>query len=172
MTRELAFTSVCTSEVVSFVLDKPTPLQSLVRMEENKTKQDPFADYMWMENMDDFDRQVEEQLLEEEFIRTCIEQLLEEEDERETLTAAEIMAQQQLQNLQVKNAGQQGTSQGSFRNGFQSNMAYSNGYTNGFSSFDYNVVVSSGIAFVFEWFFVVFIVIGSAGLGFVHVIDG
>lgn len=126
-------------------------------MEENKAKQDPFAEYMWMENMDDFDRQVEEQLLEEEFIRTCIEQLLEEEDERETLTAAEIMAQQQLQNLQVKNAGQQGTSQGLFRNGFQSNTAYSNGYTNGFSSYDHNVVVSSGIASVFECFIVVFI---------------
>lgn len=141
-------------------------------MEENKAKQDPFAEYMWMENMDDFDRQVEEQLLEEEFIRTCIEQLLEEEDERETLTAAEIMAQQQLQNLQVKNAGQQGTSQGLFRNGFQSNRAYSNGYTNGFSSYDHNVVVSSGIASVFECFIVVFIVIGDACLGFVHVIDG
>lgn len=141
-------------------------------MEENKAKQDPFAEYMWMENMDDFDRQVEEQLLEEEFIRTCIEQLLEEEDERETLTAAEIMAQQQLQNRQVKNAGQQGTSQGLFRNGFQSNTAYSNGYTNGFSSYDHNVVVSSGIASVFECFIVVFIVIGDACLGFVHVIDG
>ena len=172
VTRELAFTSVCTSEVVSFVLDIPTPLQCFVRMEENKAKQDPFAEYMWMENMDDFDRQVEEQLLEEEFIRTCIEQLLEEEDERETLTAAEIMAQQQLQNLQVKNAGQQGTSQGLFRNSFQSNTAYSNGYTNGFSSYDHNVVVSSGIASVFECFIVVFIVIGDACLGFVHVIDG
>ena len=116
------------------------------RMEENKNRQDPFADYMWMENMDDFDRQVEEQLLEEEFIRACIEQLLEEEDERETLTAAEIIAQQQLQNLQGKDSVQQGTTQGSFRNGFQGKTAYSNGYKNGYGSLDYNVVVSSRIA--------------------------
>ncbi|KAL9983372.1 hypothetical protein ACROYT_G005531 [Oculina patagonica] len=109
----------------------------------NKNKPDPFADYLWMENMDDFDRQVEEQLLEEEFIRACIEQLLEEEDERETLTAAEIIAQQQLQNLQDKDLVQQGTPQGSFRNGFQGNSAYSNGYTNGYGNHDYNVVTKS-----------------------------
>lgn len=112
-------------------------------MEESKNKQDPFAEYMWMENIDAFDRQVEEQLLEEEFIRACIEQLLEEEDERETLTAAEIITQQQLQNLQGKDSVQQGTSQGSFRNGFQGNTAYSNGYMNGYGNHDYNVVVSS-----------------------------
>ena len=115
-------------------------------MEESKNKQDPFAEFMWMENMEDFDRQVEEQFLEEEFIRACIEQLLEEEDERETLTAAEIIAQQQLQNLQAKDSVQQGTTQGSFRNGFQGNTAYSNGYTNGYGNLDYNVVVSSRIA--------------------------
>ncbi|KAJ7336685.1 regulation of translation [Desmophyllum pertusum] len=106
----------------------------------NKNKQDPFADYMWMENMDDFDRQIEEQLVEEEFIRACIEQLLEEEDERETLTAAEIIAQQQLQG---KDSAQQGAPQGSFRNGFQGNSAYSNGYTNGYGKHDYSVVTKS-----------------------------
>ena len=115
-------------------------------MEEGKYKQDPFADYMWMENIDDFDRQVEEQLVEEEFIRACIEQLLEEEDERETLTAAEIIAQQQLQNLQGKDSVQQGTNQSSFRSSFQGNTAYSNGYTNGYGNHDYSIVVSSRIA--------------------------
>ena len=83
-------------------------------MEESKTEHDPFTEVRWMENMEDFDRQVEEQLLEEEFIRARIEQLLEEEDERKTLTAAEIIAQQQLQNLQAKDSVQQGTTQGSF----------------------------------------------------------
>ena len=120
------------------------------RMENNnQSRQDPFADYMWMENMEDFDREVEEQFLEEEFIRACIEQLLEEEDERETLTAAEIIAQQQLQNLQNlqnKDSAQQGTTQSSFRNGFQGNSVYSNGYTNGYGNHDYNVLVSSRIA--------------------------
>ena len=96
--------------------------------------------------MEDFDREVEEQFLEEEFIRACIEQLLEEEDERETLTAAEIIAQQQLQNLQSKDSAQQATTQGSFRNGFQGNSLYTNGYTNGYGNHDYNVVVSSRIA--------------------------
>lgn len=115
-------------------------------MEEGKNKQDPFADYMWMENLDDFDRQVEEQLVEEEFIRACIEQLLEEEDERETLTAAEIIAQQQLQSLQGKDSVQQGTNQSSFRSSFQGNTAYSNGYTNGYGNHDYSIVVSSRIA--------------------------
>lgn len=116
-------------------------------MGESKNKhQDPFADYLWMENMDDFDRQVEEQFLEEEFIRACIEQLLEEEDERETLTATEIIAQQQLQNMQGKDSAQNGPSQSSFRNGFQGNTAYSQGFTNGYSNHDYNTVVSSRIA--------------------------
>ena len=123
----------------------------------NQSRQDPFADYMWMENMDAFDREVEEQFLEEEFIRACIEQLLEEEDERETLTAAEIIAQQQLQNLQSKDSAQQGTPQGSFRNGFQGNSVYSNGYTNGYGNHDYNnvdynnvVVCEFSNSFVFE----------------------
>ena len=125
---------------------------SFGRMENNnQSRQDPFAEYMWMENMEDFDREVEEQFLEEEFIRACIEQLLEEEDERETLTAAEIIAQQQLQNLQSKDSSQQGTTQGSFRNGFQGNSLYTNGYTNGYDNHDYSVVVSSRIAsYVFE----------------------
>ena len=135
----------------------------------NKNKPDPFADYLWMENMDDFDRQVEEQLLEEEFIRACIEQLLEEEDERETLTAAEIIAQQQLQNLQGKDSVQQGTPQGSFRNGFQGNSAYSNGFTNGYGNHDYSVLVSSRIASYLNDS--LFIVIEHACLRFImHVI--
>lgn len=112
----------------------------------NRSKPDPFAEYMWMENLEAFDREVEEQLLEEEFIRACIEQLLEEEDERETLTAAEIIAQQQLQNLQDNDSVQRGTPQSSFRSGFQGNSTYSNGYTNGYGNHDYNVVVSSRIA--------------------------
>ncbi|XP_068709734.1 polyadenylate-binding protein-interacting protein 2-like [Montipora capricornis] len=110
-------------------------------MEENKSKQDPFADFMWMENIDDFDRQVEEELLEEEFIRACIEQLLEEEDERETLTAAEIIAQQQ--NLQGKDSVQNGTHQSTFRNGFQASAPHSNGYTNGYANHNHSAVVKS-----------------------------
>ena len=145
MTRS-RFTSVYFGSCV-VVLLKTVSVPVLTRMGESKNKhQDPFADYLWMENMDDFDRQVKEQLIEEEFIRACIEQLLEEEDERETLTAAEIIAQQQLQNIQGNDSAQNGTSQSSFRNGLQGNTAYSNGYTNGYGNHDYNIVVSSRIA--------------------------
>ena len=46
---------------------------------------DPFAEFMWMNDMEEFDREAERQFEEEEFIRNCIEQLLEEEEERETV---------------------------------------------------------------------------------------
>ena len=127
-------------------------------MGEKKNQQDPFADYMWMENMDEYDRQVEEEIFEEEeFIRACIEQLLkEEEDERETLTAPEIIAQQQLQNLEGTDSAQNGTHQSSYRNGFQASSPHSNGYTNDYGNHDYSVVVSPGGKFSnsCEWFIV------------------
>lgn len=40
----------------------------------------PFAEFMWMENEDEFDRQVEEELWEQEFIESCFNQMLEEEE--------------------------------------------------------------------------------------------
>lgn len=43
----------------------------------------PFADYMWMENEEEFNRQIEEELWEEEFIERCFQQMLEEEEARE-----------------------------------------------------------------------------------------
>ena len=46
----------------------------------------PFADYLWMGDMDKFDKEIEAEIEkefhEEEFIRSCIEQLLEEEEEQ------------------------------------------------------------------------------------------
>lgn len=46
----------------------------------------PFAEYMWMGEMEEFDQEIEAQIekefQEEEFIRSCIEQLLEEEEEQ------------------------------------------------------------------------------------------
>ncbi|KAM6976818.1 polyadenylate-binding protein-interacting protein 2B-like [Aplochiton taeniatus] len=41
---------------------------------------DPFAEYMWMENEEEYNRQVEEELLEQEFIERCFEEMLEDED--------------------------------------------------------------------------------------------
>lgn len=46
----------------------------------------PFADYLWMDDMEKFDKEmeaeIEKEFHEEEFIRSCIEQLLEEEEEQ------------------------------------------------------------------------------------------
>ncbi|XP_041653405.1 polyadenylate-binding protein-interacting protein 2-like [Cheilinus undulatus] len=47
------------------------------------SEDNPFAEYMWMENEEEFNRQVEEELWEEEFIERCIQELLEEEEQWE-----------------------------------------------------------------------------------------
>uniref|UniRef100_A0A3Q3VSJ9 Polyadenylate-binding protein-interacting protein 2 n=1 Tax=Mola mola TaxID=94237 RepID=A0A3Q3VSJ9_MOLML len=46
-------------------------------------EEDPFAEYMWMEHEEEFNRQVEEELWEEEFIERCVLELLEEEEQWE-----------------------------------------------------------------------------------------
>jgi len=55
-------------------------------MDKNNKESNPFADYVWMGDMDKFDReieaQIEEEFEEEEFIKSCIEQLLDEEEEQ------------------------------------------------------------------------------------------
>ncbi|KAM4611274.1 polyadenylate-binding protein-interacting protein 2B-like [Polymixia lowei] len=40
----------------------------------------PFAEYMWMENEEEYNRQVEEELLEQDFLERCFQEMLEEED--------------------------------------------------------------------------------------------
>ena len=103
-------------------------------MEGSQSKRNVFEEYTWMENMEAFDREVEEKLWEEDFIRSCIEQLLEEEEERETLTAAEIFQQKQLQNfqnLQISNSVPSEQRQGPKVNGFHSHSETTNGYSNG-----------------------------------------
>ncbi|XP_037531600.1 polyadenylate-binding protein-interacting protein 2 [Nematolebias whitei] len=47
------------------------------------SEENPFAEYMWMENEEEFNRQVEEELWEEEFIELCFQEMLEEEEQRE-----------------------------------------------------------------------------------------
>lgn len=56
----------------------PLGEQLILDMEEN-----PFAEYMWMENEEEFDRQVEEELWEQDFIESCFNQMLEEEEQWE-----------------------------------------------------------------------------------------
>lgn len=90
------------------------------------TKNDKeFADFEWMEKMEDFDRQIEAELWEEELIRCCIEQLLEEEEDRETLTAAEILQQKMEETtLNARNSESQQPINGNVRK-----TNYKNGYT-------------------------------------------
>jgi hypothetical protein len=100
-------------------------------MDRAKRNDKVFADFEWMEKMDEFDRQIEAELWEEELIRCCIEQLLDEEEDRETLTAAEIL-QQQMEKTTLD--GENGESQRpvngnvfstSYRNGYNSSLSVS-----------------------------------------------
>ncbi|NXI78241.1 PAI2B protein, partial [Rhipidura dahli] len=66
----------------------------------------PFAEYMWMENEEDFDRQVEEELQEQEFLDRCFQEMLEEEERDWFIPARDLpqgmaQLQQQLHGLSV-----------------------------------------------------------------------
>ncbi|XP_051504980.1 polyadenylate-binding protein-interacting protein 2B-like [Myxocyprinus asiaticus] len=64
-----------------------------------------FAEYMWMENEEEYNRQVEEELLEQDFLERCFQEMLDEEDqdwfipERDLPSVGQI--QQQLNGLSV-----------------------------------------------------------------------
>ncbi|KAJ3587417.1 hypothetical protein NHX12_011014 [Muraenolepis orangiensis] len=62
----------------------------------------PFAEYMWMENEEEFNRQVEEELWEEEFIERCFQEMLEEEEEREWFIPSRDLPSQPAGQLQVQ----------------------------------------------------------------------
>ncbi|XP_062281738.1 LOW QUALITY PROTEIN: polyadenylate-binding protein-interacting protein 2-like [Scomber scombrus] len=59
--------------LINMTISNQVILQSL-EQEDN-----PFAEYMWMENEEEFNRQVEEELWEEEFIERCFQEMWEEE---------------------------------------------------------------------------------------------
>ncbi|KAM3866931.1 polyadenylate-binding protein-interacting protein 2-like [Diretmus argenteus] len=61
---------------------------------------DPFADYMWMENEEEFNRQVEEELREEEFIERCFQEMLEEEERWEWFIPSRDLPSQTISQLQ------------------------------------------------------------------------
>lgn len=74
----------------------------------NNNNNNPFADYMWMENEEDYNRQVEEELLEQEFLERCFQEMLEEEDQDWFIPARDLapgvgQIQQQLNGLSVSN---------------------------------------------------------------------
>ncbi|XP_052373162.1 polyadenylate-binding protein-interacting protein 2-like [Oncorhynchus keta] len=50
----------------------------------------PFVEYMWMENEEEFNRQVEEELWEEEFIEQCFQEMLEEEENEWFIPARDL----------------------------------------------------------------------------------
>ncbi|KAL2077433.1 hypothetical protein ACEWY4_026937 [Coilia grayii] len=60
-------------------------LNSQLNNEEN-----PFAEYMWMENEEEFNRQIEEELWEEEFIERCFQEMLEEEEHEWFIPARDL----------------------------------------------------------------------------------
>lgn len=64
------------------------------------TEDDPFAEYLWMENEEEFNRQVEEELWEEEFIERCVQELLEEEEQWEWFIPSRDLPAQTVTQLQ------------------------------------------------------------------------
>ncbi|XP_020308732.1 polyadenylate-binding protein-interacting protein 2-like [Oncorhynchus nerka] len=50
----------------------------------------PFVEYMWMENEEEFNRQIEEELWEEEFIEQCFQEMLEEEENEWFIPARDL----------------------------------------------------------------------------------
>ncbi|XP_040029309.1 polyadenylate-binding protein-interacting protein 2 [Gasterosteus aculeatus] len=64
---------------------------------------DPFAEYMWMENEEEFNRQVEEELWEEEFMERCFQEMLEEEEQWEWFIPSRDLPQE-VQELVMKSS--------------------------------------------------------------------
>nr|XP_020449653.1 polyadenylate-binding protein-interacting protein 2-like isoform X2 [Monopterus albus] len=62
--------------------------------------ENPFAEYMWMENEEEFNRQVEEELWEEEFIECCFQEMLEEEEQWEWFIPSRDLPSQTVSQLQ------------------------------------------------------------------------
>ncbi|XP_020856759.2 polyadenylate-binding protein-interacting protein 2B isoform X1 [Phascolarctos cinereus] len=72
----------------------------------DEKENNPFAEYMWMENEEDFNRQVEEELEEQEFLDRCFQEMLDEEDQDWFIPSRDLpqgigQLQQQLNGLAV-----------------------------------------------------------------------
>ncbi|CAO2605684.1 Polyadenylate-binding protein-interacting protein 2B [Lemmus lemmus] len=75
----------------------------------HEEKENPFAEYMWMENEEDFNRQVEEELQEQDFLDRCFQEMLDEEDQDWFIPARDLPQavghlQQQLNGLSVSDS--------------------------------------------------------------------
>ncbi|XP_063781365.1 polyadenylate-binding protein-interacting protein 2B isoform X1 [Pseudophryne corroboree] len=72
----------------------------------DENENNPFAEYMWMENEEDFNRQVEEELQEQDFLDRCFQEMLDEEDQDWFIPSRDLpqgvgQLQQQLNGLSV-----------------------------------------------------------------------
>ncbi|XP_075043981.1 polyadenylate-binding protein-interacting protein 2B [Mixophyes fleayi] len=72
----------------------------------DENENNPFAEYMWMENEEDFNRQVEEELQEQDFLDRCFQEMMEEEDKDWFIPSRDLpqgvgQLQQQLNGLSV-----------------------------------------------------------------------
>ncbi|KAL2097664.1 hypothetical protein ACEWY4_006871 [Coilia grayii] len=78
----------------------------------------PFAEYMWMEHEEEYNRQVEEELQEQEFLERCFQEMLEEEDQDWFIPARDLapgagQLQQQFSSLSVSDRNAQNISKSS-----------------------------------------------------------
>ncbi|XP_044061921.1 polyadenylate-binding protein-interacting protein 2-like [Siniperca chuatsi] len=84
----------------SNIAPKMTISNEVILSSQFASEEDPFAEYMWMENEEEFNRQVEEELWEEEFIERCIQELLEEEEQWEWFIPSRDLPPQTVGQLQ------------------------------------------------------------------------
>ncbi|XP_072858284.1 polyadenylate-binding protein-interacting protein 2B [Pogona vitticeps] len=100
------------SNVANTTTATTTPAKSkedqVVNGHEEK-ENNPFAEYMWMENEEDFNRQVEEELQEQEFLDRCFQEMLDEEDQEWFIPSRDLpqgigQLQQQLNGLSVNDS--------------------------------------------------------------------
>ncbi|XP_068922589.1 polyadenylate-binding protein-interacting protein 2B isoform X1 [Petaurus breviceps papuanus] len=79
----------------------------------DEKENNPFAEYMWMENEEDFNRQVkqsvEEELEEQDFLDRCFQEMLDEEDQDWFIPSRDLpqgmgQLQQQLNGLSVSDS--------------------------------------------------------------------
>ncbi|KAG2465426.1 polyadenylate-binding protein-interacting protein 2B [Erpetoichthys calabaricus] len=90
----------------------PVTKEELVTNGHGEGNSNPFEEYMWMENEEDYNRQVEEELLEQEFLERCFQEMLDEEDQDWFIPARDLPAgmgqiQQQLNGLSVSDTEKQ-----------------------------------------------------------------
>ncbi|NWY22914.1 PAI2B protein, partial [Aphelocoma coerulescens] len=94
------------SELAGTSASNPKSKEDPVGNGHEEKEKNPFAEYMWMENEEDFNRQVEEELQEQEFLDRCFQEMLEEEERDWFIPARDLpqgmaQLQQQLHGLAV-----------------------------------------------------------------------